>query len=171
MNSEELICIGIISSPHGVQGLVKIKCYSDNLKNIISYGDLYNENGDIINLKYIGVSKGQGIFSIEGVNDRNDANQIKGEKLFVKRKALPKLTNGDVYHVDIIGLNVKSLNSENIIGKVTNIVNYGAGDILEICQNGLEILVPLLSDDIENINFEKKIIKLSNLEKWKNINE
>ena len=64
MNSEDLICIGIISSPHGVQGLVKIKCFSDNLKNIISYGNLYNENGDIINIKFFGVSKNLNTFSI-----------------------------------------------------------------------------------------------------------
>ncbi len=171
MSSEELICIGIISSPHGVQGLVKIKSYSDNPKGVIAYGDLYNQNGNKISLKYMGVSKSQGIFSVKGVNDRNDANQIKGERLFVKRKAFPELKNGDVYHIDIIGLNVKDLESEEVIGQVTNIVNYGAGDILEISQKGNEILVPLISNDIENINFEKKLIRLSNIQKWKNINK
>jgi ribosomal 30S subunit maturation factor RimM len=61
---------------------------------------------------------------------------------------------------------------ENIIlGRINNISNFGAGDILEISNDRTEYLVPLLSNDIQNINLDKKFIRLSNIDKWININD
>ena len=171
MPTKDLICIGVIGSPHGVQGYIKIKNYSENPKGVISYGNVYNENGDKLNLKYKGISKNLGIFKVEKINNRNDAYQLKGQKLFIERQSLPRLTNGDVYHVDIIGLNVMNLEENIILGKINNISNFGAGDILEISNDRTEYLVPLLSNDIQNINLDKKFIRLSNIDKWININD
>ena len=171
MPTKDLICIGVIGSPQGVQGYIKIKNYSESPKGIISYGDVYNENGDKLNLKYKGISKNVGIFKVEKINNRDDASQLKGQKLFVERQSLPRLTNGDVYHVDIIGLNVMNLEENIILGRINNISNFGAGDILEISNDRTEYLVPLLSNDIQNINLDKKFIRLSNIDKWININD
>ena len=71
-------------------------------------------------------------YKVEKINNRDDASQLKGQKLFVERQSLPRLTNGDVYHVDIIGLNVMNLEENIILGRINNISNFGAGDILEI---------------------------------------
>ena len=49
MTNKDLICIGVIGSPHGVQGYIKIKNYSEDPKGIISYGDVYNENWNVDN--------------------------------------------------------------------------------------------------------------------------
>ena len=171
MPTKDLICIGVIGSPHGVQGFIKIKNYSENPKGITSYGDVYNENGDKLNLKYKGISKNLNIFKVENINNRDDASRLRGQKLFVERQSLPRLTNGDVYHIDIIGLNVMNLKENKILGKVDNISNFGAGDILEISNDRTEYLVPLLSNDIQNINLDKKFIRLSNIDKWININD
>ncbi|GAT77794.1 16S rRNA-processing protein RimM, partial [Ehrlichia ruminantium] len=39
MNSD-FICLGIITSPHGIKGHVKIKTFTENPQNFTSYGKL-----------------------------------------------------------------------------------------------------------------------------------
>ena len=170
MEETDLICVGIISSPHGINGHIKIKYYTENPKGIISYGTVYNKDREIINLKYKGISSKLAIYEVENISDRNEANLLKGEYLFVKRKALPKLKNDEIYHIDLIGL--KALNKKSqIIGTIENVSNYGAGDILEIKNKEKSFLVPLISKNLDSINLKKKTICLSNLDQWLNINE
>lgn len=170
MEETDLICVGIISSPHGINGHIKIKYYTENPKGIISYGTVYNKDREIINLKYKGISSKLAIYEVENISDRNEANLLKGEYLFVKRKALPKLKNDEIYHIDLIGL--KALNKKSqIIGTIENVSNYGAGDILEIKNKEKSFLVPLISKNLDSINLKKKSICLSNLDQWLNINE
>ena len=96
MEETDLICVGIIASPHGVNGHIKIKYYTESPKGIISYGKVYNKDRKIVNLKYKGKSKNLAIYEVETIIDRNGANLLKGEYLFVTRKALPKLKNDEV---------------------------------------------------------------------------
>ena len=170
MEETDLICVGIISSPHGINGHIKIKYYTENPKGIISYGTVYNKDREIVNLKYKGISSKLAIYEVENISDRNEANLLKGEYLFVKRKALPKLKNDEIYHIDLIGL--KAINKKSqIIGTIENVSNYGAGDILEIKNKKKSFLVPLISKNLDSINLKKKSICLSNLDQWLNINE
>lgn len=170
MEETDLICVGIISSPHGINGHIKIKYYTENPKGIISYGTVYNKEREIVNLKYKGISNKLAIYEVENISDRNEANLLKGEYLFVKRKALPKLKNDEIYHIDLIGL--KALNKKSqIIGTIENVSNYGAGDILEIKNKEKSFLVPLISKNLDSINLKKKTICLSNLDQWLNISE
>lgn len=170
MEETDLICVGIISSPHGINGHIKIKYYTENPKGIISYGTVYNKEREIVNLKYKGISNKLAIYEVENISDRNEANLLKGEYLFVKRKALPKLKNDEIYHIDLIGL--KAINKKSqIIGTIENVSNYGAGDILEIKNKKKSFLVPLISKNLDSINLKKKSICLSNLDQWLNINE
>ena len=170
MEETDLICVGIISSPHGINGHIKIKYYTENPKGIISYGTVYNKDREIINLKYKGISSKLAIYEVENISDRNEANLLKGEYLFVKRKALPKLKNDEIYHIDLIGL--KAINKKSqIIGTIENVSNYGAGDILEIKNKEKSFLVPLISKNLDSINLKKKTICLSNLDQWLNISE
>ncbi len=170
MEETDFICVGIIASPHGVDGHIKIKYYTENPQGIISYGKVYNKDREIVNLKYKGISKNLAIYEVENILDRNEANLLKGEYLFVKRKALPKLKNNEVYHIDLIGL--KALNEKSqIFGIIENVSNYGAGDILEIKNKKKNFLVPLISKNLNSVDLKKKSICLSNLDQWLNISE
>ena len=170
MEETDLICVGIIASPHGINGQIKIKYYTENPEGIISYGTVYNKDREIVRLKYKSISKNLAIYEVENIIDRNEANLLKGEYLFIKRKALPKLKNNEVYHIDLIGL--KALNEKSqIFGIIENVSNYGAGDILEIQNKKKSFLVPLISKNLNSVDLKKKSICLSNLDQWLNISE
>ncbi len=99
------------------------------------------------------------------------AESFRGIQLFVKKNNLPSLTNGDVYHFDIIGLNVIDKDGNQKLGTIKNILNFGAGDIAEILSNEGDFFVPLMPNDLDHIDSKKGTIFLSNFDKWKNINK
>ncbi|MEO8531824.1 MAG: ribosome maturation factor RimM, partial [Deltaproteobacteria bacterium] len=52
-------------------------------------------------------------------------------RLFVDRAALPSLPDDEFYYSDLIGLDVLDTGG-TLIGKVADVQNHGAGDILEV---------------------------------------
>lgn len=171
MRFEDCICVGLIGSPHGVKGYVKVKHFTESHRGVTAYGEVFNDKMEKIILDFKGLSKNLGIYSIKGITNRDLAESFRGIKLFVKKNNLPSLTNGDVYHFDIIGLNVIDKDGNQKLGTIKNILNFGAGDIAEILSNEGDFFVPLMPNDLDHIDSKKGTIFLSNFDKWKNINK
>ena len=102
---------------------------------------------------------------------KNTSNKIDNYHEMIKKNNLPTLTNGDVYHFDIIGLNVIDKDGNQKLGTIKNILNFGAGDIAEILSNDGDFFVPLMPNDLDHIDSKNGTIFLSNFDKWKNINK
>ena len=69
---------------------------------------------------------------IDGVATREQAEALKGVRLYVARAALPELDEEETYYqADLIGLSVETQSGE-VLGKVLAVHNYGAGDFLEV---------------------------------------
>ncbi|MCW9045864.1 MAG: ribosome maturation factor RimM [Alphaproteobacteria bacterium] len=133
MSNEERICVGAISGPHGVRGQIKLIGFTANPKDITSYGTVSDETGNkTFKVKVVGTAaKGRLIASIEGVDDRDKAEALKGTKLYVLRSALPEPEEDEYYHADLIGLTVQSMDGDDL-GTIRTVLNHGAGDILEV---------------------------------------
>lgn len=126
------VCVGIIIAAHGVKGGVKIKSFTQEPESLLNYAPLSNDKGEEIALTKLGLAKdGVILASIKGVTDRNAAEALKGTKLFAKRKALPVLAAEEYYHADLLGLEVYD-QEDRLLGKITAIHDFGAGDVLEL---------------------------------------
>ena len=127
-----MILLAVIAAAHGIRGAVKVKTFTQNPANILAYGPLRDEKGRDYSLKLVReVSSHSLIMTIEGVDDRNQAEALRGTKLYVERRQLPDLIEEEFYHRDLMGLNVQDLEGQDI-GKVCAVSNFGAGDFLEI---------------------------------------
>ena len=130
--TSELICVGAVTGARGIKGDIRIKSFTDDPEAIASYGPLYDKTGTTsFNLKITGQAKGQLIGRVKGINDRNEAEKLKGTQFFVSRDKLPAPDEDEFYVQDLIGLRAEGLDGSDF-GKVTAVENYGAGDILEI---------------------------------------
>lgn len=128
---DESICVGVITSANGVRGQVKIKCFTETPADIANFNQITDEQGNNYNVSLVTSKKDFIIASIDGIVNRNQAEALRNTKLFINRTELPELGNDEFYHADLIGLEVR--NKDGIsLGIVMNVVNYGAGDILEI---------------------------------------
>ncbi len=133
------ILIGKIISPFGIKGEVKIISYCEEPLKIETY-PLFDEQGKALKLKIsnknktiIGTRDGNAILiaRIEGINDRNASESLRGKEIFVNRQDFTETKDNEFYYVDLIGLDVIDMNSKKI-GKVANVLDYGAGAIIEV---------------------------------------
>ena len=150
----ERICLGKITSVHGIRGEVKVKSFTADDTDIETYGKLENKEGTkVFTLKVIGHSKELLRCKIKGIDDRNAAEALIGTELYVNREVLPELDEEEYYLADLIGLRVIEKSSESEVGAVAGVYNFGAGDILEIKVNSTNKL-EMIPFTKENVNLQ-----------------
>jgi 16S rRNA processing protein RimM len=126
------VCIGVVTGPHGVRGAVRIKSFTARPEDVVAYGSLGDETGTRqFDLQLIGSAKGVVIVRLAGVHDRNHAEALRGQRLYLPRAALPPPQDEEFYHADLIGL-AAVLADGTELGRVRAIHDFGAGDMLEI---------------------------------------
>lgn len=127
------LCLGIVTGAHGLRGLVRIRPFTDTPEGVAAYGPLESEDGarrfalTVMNR----TGKGQVVARIDGVDDRNGAEALRGQRLYVGRDSLPAPDEDEYYHVDLIGLAAVDPAGAPL-GTVRAVYDFGAGDILEI---------------------------------------
>ena len=130
---EERVCLGVIAGAHGVRGLVKIKSFTEVPEDVAAYGPVTDETGGrrfTITVK--GRVKGSVLAALEGVADRDQAQALHGQQLFVPRDALPVPDEEETYYqADLIGLAAEDPDGRSL-GRVVAVQNFGAGDLLEV---------------------------------------
>ena len=136
------VCVGVIAGAKGIRGEVRIKSFTEDPRDVGSYGPVTSGDGRKFVLKVTGTAKEMVTGRLDGIDDRDAAEALKGTQLFVERAALPKPEDGSYYHADLIGLVVR-LTTGEWRGTVSAVFNFGAGDVLEIARpDGDTELVP-----------------------------
>lgn len=133
MGAAARICLGVIAGAHGVRGLVRIKSFTEAAEDLTAYGPLSDEAGARrFELTVTGRAKDALLARVEGITDRDQAQALKGTRLYVARDALPALDEEETYyHADLIGLAAED-RAGRPLGKVRAVHNFGAGDLLEL---------------------------------------
>jgi len=137
------VCLGVVTGPHGVQGAVRIKSFTQAPEDIARYGPLSDEAGDrCFELSLVGAVKGVVLARLLGIEDRDQAEALRGLRLHLPRAALPQTEAEEYYHADLIGLEAV-LGDGTRVGRVRAIHDFGAGDTLELARPGASpVMVP-----------------------------
>ena len=129
---KERICIGTIAGVRGLKGEVRIKSFTAVPDDIAAYGPVSTEDGErTYRINVTARVKGLIIARLDGIDDRDAAEALKGTRLYVPKSVLPKPGDGDYYHADLIGLKAETEDGD-ALGTVKAVHNFGAGDIIEI---------------------------------------
>ena len=149
----ERILVGTIAGAHGVRGEVRIRSFTDDPAAVAAYGPLSDESGHKrFDLTVTGKTKGGVIARIGGVADRTAAEALRGLRLYVERTALPAANDDEYYRIDLIGLTVELADGTHY-GRITNVDDYGAGDILEIVRaDGTTELLPFTDRNVPQVD-------------------
>jgi 16S rRNA processing protein RimM len=135
MAQDKRICIGAFASAHGVRGEIKVKSFTADPADVAAYGPVEAEKGGATyTLKLLREPKpGLFVARVAELRTREDAEAVRGTKLYVARSKLPPPDEDEFYYEDLIGLH--AVTSEGApYGQVKAVLNHGAGDILELSQ-------------------------------------
>ena len=126
------ILVGVFGAPHGVRGELRIKPFTAEPLALKQYGLLESEDGKS-RFKVL-TARLQGdmvVAKLDGISDRDAAAALTNTRVYVPRERLPEADEDEFYHADLIGLRVEDVSGAEI-GSVMALVDYGAGDLLEI---------------------------------------
>jgi 16S rRNA processing protein RimM len=143
VDAPKRVCLGVVTGPHGVQGAVRIKSFTQAPEDIARYGPLTDEAGNrCFELSLVGAVRGVVLARLSGIEDRDQAEALRGLRLHLPRAALPQTEAEEYYHADLIGLEAV-LGDGTRVGRVRAIHDFGAGDTLELARPGASpVMVP-----------------------------
>lgn len=150
--------MGTFGSPMGIKGEIKVKMLTSSFEFFKMLKVYYNEDtSETWNFIKMRISNNKLVVHPQNCNNRDDAEKLRGKKIFSQSCNFPK-TNKDEYYVrDLIGCSVITINSKKI-GNVVGVENFGAGDLLETEINNETFYIPMNKDNLVSINPVKKEI-------------
>lgn len=138
----DLVCLGALAGAYGVQGAVRLKSFCAEPEAIAGYGPLVTEDGRSFGLRLLRPLSGAYAAKLTGVGTREQAEALKGTRLYAPRDRLPVLPEDEFYHADLIGLDVVDTGGAEL-GTIRAVLDHGAGDLIEIARAGrAPVLVP-----------------------------
>ena len=157
MTDKNLICLAEIVGVHGVKGIIKLKVFSEAPETLPDYAPLCDAAGK--EYKFLSFHPHKNIYlaTLENIKDCDQAEKLRGTKLYVPRERLPQIKDKDTYyHADLIGLTVKDADGITI-GKIINVANFGGGDLFEIKPlKGASYYLPFTKTNVPQIDIAKK---------------
>ena len=111
----------------------KVSIYSDDIYSIEEYNDIYIKEKNMyikINLEITGSLKNRIIADIYFEEPIYDDIILQGKEIYIQKKDLKKLEDGEYYILDLLECNVYEDNK--LIGKVTDVLNNNITETLEV---------------------------------------
>ena len=167
INKNEWLVVGLITSCHGINGQVKVKSLSDFEERFLKPGIrwLQKENEPPAKIELNSGFKQPGketfIIKFQGINTRDDAEKLKKHKMLVRANNLPKLKKEEFHLVELINLQVKSAENDQLknIGKVINLENEKNNLlIIELLKNKKKVLVPFVKEIVPLVDIKNNFL-------------
>lgn len=165
--SSDLRQIGVITRPHGLRGEVKVRPETDDPKRLeaLDHVLLGHDPTDAVSYRVTGVwyqamaSGTAVVLTLEGVSTRTQAEELKGQPVWVTEDALPPLADDEVFLSDLVGLEVWD-GTERRAGIVTDVLDLPAQPVLVVRrESGDEVLVPFVHDLVASVDSERIVIR------------
>jgi 16S rRNA processing protein RimM len=163
----ERLAIGVIVAPHGTRGEVRMQIWTHFPEHLSDIHEVYlGDEQQPRRLRRIGASRGHATLSLQGVTDRETAEDLRGTVVRIDREQAAPLEEGEFYQFELIGLNVETESGEPL-GTVAEIIETGANDVYVIRDaEGKETLVPALKDVVPVIDLEAGKMVVRPLDYW-----
>ena len=140
MGGDRLILVGRVAGAFGVRGEVRITAYTEDPLALARYKRLRRQDGSAgLTIVQARAEKGSIVGRAEEIATKEQADALRGLRLYVARDELPEPEEDEFYLADLIGMTVQNVQSkavENSLGRVKSVQNFGAGDVLEIEPEG-----------------------------------
>jgi len=160
-NEPQLIEAGKIVNTHGIKGELRLQPWADSPDFLTGFEYIFIDDKPVKVLS-ANVHKGCVIAALEGVENIDAAIKLKGS-VFKVKKAEAKLEEDRYFIADLIGLTAINVETNEEIGKITDVLSLPSGNIYEI-KGKRDILVPAVSEFIVETNLEDGYIRLRLIE-------
>ena len=152
---KQLLQAGIITSPHGIHGEVKVYPTTDDparfreLKTAVLKNGAKSEQHGLESVKFF---KNMAIIHFSGIDDMDTAQKYRNWEVMVTREQAVPLGENEYYTADLIGMDVTTEEGE-YLGTLTDILQTGANDVYIVgTERYGDVLIPAIRDCIIQVD-------------------
>ena len=158
---EDRLRVGVITSPHGIHGEVKIFPTTDDperfkkLKKVIIDTHKEQKEMEIGGIKFF---KNMVIATLSGIEDRTQAEKYRSADILIEREDALPLGEDEYYICDILGFTVTN-DDGTVLGTLEDVLTSCANDVYVVKRdNGKELLIPSTKECVLSIDLNSKNI-------------
>jgi 16S rRNA processing protein RimM len=167
---QELLVVGRLVAAQGLQGELRLLPLSDFPERFTRPGPRWLRRGGqparCVELRSGRRLPGKELFVIRlaGIDDRTAAEALVGQELLVDASDRPELAPGEFHLLDLVGLEVRLLDSGAVIGRVQDLIHAG-NDLLEVGLGpeggGRRILIPFVTAIVPEVHLQEGWVGLT----------
>ena len=163
MARAEFLRIGVVTSPHGIRGEVRVFPTTDEISRFGEVGTLLMEKDGVRSLRSVESVKrlkGMVALKLSGIDTVEDAEKIRNAELQIRREQSSPLKEGQYFIGDLLDLRaIREDGSE--AGIVEDVLKTGANSILVIRKpDGKELLLPIIPDCVLGVDYDAETVKI-----------
>ncbi len=153
---EKFFHVGTITSPHGVRGEVKVYPTTDDPERFLDLETVIlrkseQEAGRTYGILKVHFLKNMVLLLLEGIEDRNTAELLRGYELYVSREDAVPLHENEYYIADLIGMEVYT--EKERLGILQDVMQTGANDVYVVLSERYgEVLIPAIKACIMKVD-------------------
>ncbi len=158
MPDRELLLAGRVASPHGLDGSFHVTGATGSL---LTQGRAVTIAGVARKIERRAGHDARVILRVAGCSDRDAAEALRGQDVFVPRKTAPALGEDEWWAEDLEGCAVRD--GEREVGTVRRLLGLPSCEVLEVERPGdlTDLLVPLISDAVRMVDIEAQVIDVN----------
>ena len=141
-----------VLAPHGIRGELKCRVVTDFPKQRFRRGNTVLIDGEPHVIQAARLQGSTVLLKLEDVGDREAAATLRNQDVQIRPEDAVHLPRGQFYWHQVIGLQVEDATSNEILGKVADIIETGANDVYVVRGEHGEILVPAIKDVVKQID-------------------
>ena len=159
--------IGQIVNTNGLKGIVKVKPFTDDIKEFETFESIYvQKKADLIEftIESVRYAKNMVLIKLKGIDNIESAETLRNLYIKVKREQLPELQENTYYIVDLLECEVVTVEGE-ALGKMDDVFNTGSNDVYVVKnEEGKQILLPAIKEVIKNVDIPNRKITVKLME-------
>ena len=155
---DSYLVVGEILKPQGVRGELKLRPITCDPMRFDGLHTVYTErDGAYVKtgIRVTRIETDAVYLMMDGVRDRDDAEKMRGQLLYVDRAHAVKLPKDAEFICDLIGCEAKDETGATI-GTLRDVLQPGAGDVYVFRGPRGEVLVPALKSVVLEVDVKNK---------------
>ncbi len=152
---------GQIVRAHGINGAMIINHFCDSAEVFTALKYIYFKNGnDYKRVKVIKSSpyKNSVIATLDGITTPEEVVSLRMKTIYADRSDITTDEN-DFFIVDLIGLEIKDAETNEVYGTLKEVINQGAQDIYVVKrENKPDAYIPAIKEFVAKISLEEGIL-------------
>lgn len=181
---DDLIELGAVQDAQGLQGLIKVRPHSSDPVALLSSKELWlsliprrsagvawsveQASLTLYQVKQAKMHSGAVVIALDGINDRDQAEALKGARILVGRHVFPKTDADSYYWVDLIGCKAVNLQGESL-GEVIEVNDNGAHGIIalgDLEAKTVKQLIPFVKEVVQKVDLPNRLLTLDWQADW-----